>query len=159
MSNRISDEELMEKLKKLGDFLWLDTEANEKDYRFRLNLNTPNSEYNGYNDFTLNKDGSYIVGGRDAVIDINVLADDYFEIGLCNTIYNVSGLENLQRIVSIGYGSPFSIELERCDVGWISYSIKIPMLKVYSVYGLEKHIETLRYLIVHVMNNVKLDID
>ncbi|MGM0263215.1 hypothetical protein [Enterococcus sp. AZ134] len=159
MSNRISDEELMERLKKLGTFLWLDPEADEKDYRFLLNLNTPNLEYNGYNDFTLNKDGSYTVGSRNIVIDINVLDDNQFEIGVCHSIYNVSGLENLQKIISIGYGSPFSIKLEKRGVGWVSYSIKIPMLTVYSIYQLEKHIETLRYLLVQVMNTVKLDID
>lgn len=159
MNNRISDEELMESLKELGTFRWLVPEADEKDYRFQLNLNMPNLEYNGFNDYTLNPDGSYIVGGRNAVIDINVLEDNHFEIGLCHTVYNVSGLKNLQKILSIGYGSPFSIELERRDVGWVSYSIKFPMLEVYSVYQLKKHVETLRYLIVKVLNTVKLDMN
>ncbi|EOS7966679.1 hypothetical protein ACNZ61_002825 [Enterococcus hirae] len=159
MTNKISDKELMKRLEELGTFLWLDPEADEKDYRFRLNLNMPNLEYNGFNDFILGKDGSYTVGGRDVVIDINVLEEDHFEIGLCHSTYNVSGLENLQKLVSIGYGSPFSIELKRRGVGWVSYSVKVPMLTVYSIYQLEKHIETLRYLIVQIMNTVKLDID
>ncbi|EGO2715327.1 hypothetical protein IET03_002055 [Enterococcus faecalis] len=157
MNARISDEQLTEELKELGTFLWLDMEAKEKDYSFQLDLHAPDIEYNGYNDITLNKDCSYCIGGRGAVIDINILSDDYFEIGLSNTIYNVSGIENLQKIISLGYGSPFSINLQRRDVGWVSYKISIPMLKVYSLYGLKKHIETLRYLVVQVMNNVKLE--
>ena len=38
MNNRISEEELMENLKELGTFRWLVPEADEKDYRFQLNL-------------------------------------------------------------------------------------------------------------------------
>lgn len=158
LRNKCSDEELMEELKDLGTFYWLRPEDEEKDYRFALNLFPMHIEYNGYNDYTLNDDGSILAGTPPVTLDINVLDDKRFdfEVGLCSQVLAVSELGELQKLLSIMYGSPFSIKMERIKVGWVRYEITIPMLKCYSVYDLEKNIETLRHVIVQILNTVKL---
>lgn len=161
MRTRISDGKLMETLEELGTFYWLNPDAEEKDYRFALNLHDSHTEYNGYNDFRVNDDASFTVGGIWGVLDINVLDDPsyQYEVGLCSHSFAVAELGDVLKIISIVYGSDFSLELERINVGWVRYEIKISMLKSFDEYGLEKNIRTLRHLFVQVVNNVKLQGD
>ena len=158
MNNRISDDELADRLQELGTFYYLDSGSEEKDYRFTLNLHDMHTPYNGYNDFTLNDDASFSVGGYSITIDVNVIDDPFynFEVGLCSHGFAVAELDELRKLISIIYGSNFSVELERIDVGWVRYEVKIPMLKCHNEYDLEINIRTLRHLVVQILNNVKL---
>lgn len=158
--DRVSDEELMEMFKELGTFYWLDPDAEEKDYRFLLNIHDMHTSYNGYNDFTVNDDGSVGVGVPYVTIDLQVINDEFYnyEVGLRQG-FAVSELSEVQKVISIIYGSNFSIELKRSNIGWVRYEINIPMLKCNCEYDLEINIRALRHIIVQILNNVKLQSD
>ncbi|MCO5542187.1 hypothetical protein [Enterococcus faecalis] len=156
-NNRVSDEELMERLKDLGTFYHLDPNSEEKDYTFDLNLSFIDTKYNGLNDFRITDDGRILVGGPNEIIDIQVFDDGSFELGYCSSALVVTELENLQKLLSIVYGSIFSVELKRVDVGWVKYEVRIPMIRAYSIYQLEDYIKALRHVLVQILNNVRLD--
>lgn len=158
MKDRMSDEKLIEMLEELGTFYWLNSDADKKDYRFCLNLHDIHTECNGYNDFTLNDDASFSVGKPWGIVDINVLDDEFYlyEVGLCSHGFAVAELGDVQKIISIVYGTNFSIELERIQVGWVRYEIKFSMLKCFGEHDLEENIRTLRHLFVQIINTVKL---
>ncbi|OTN83954.1 hypothetical protein A5819_003504 [Enterococcus sp. 7E2_DIV0204] len=158
MNDRISDDELIVRLKELGTFYHLNSDSDEKDYRFTLNLHDMHTPYNGYNDFTLNDDASFSVGGYTTTIDINVIEERHYnyDVGLCSYGFAVTELDELRKLISIVYGSNFSVELQRIDVGWVRYEVKLSMLKCHNEYDLEINIRALRHIIVQILNQVKL---
>ncbi|ARV05022.1 hypothetical protein [Enterococcus faecalis] len=156
-NKRVNDEELMERLKDLGTFYYLDPNSEIKDYTFDLNLSFIDTKYNGFNDFRITDEGSIVVGSSSECIDIQVFDDGSFELGYCRSALVVTELENLQKLLSIVYGSIFSVELKRVDVGWVKYEVRIPMIRADNIYQLEDYVKALRHVLVQILNNVKLD--
>lgn len=62
----------------------------------------------------------------------------------------VEELDELQKILSIFYGSPFSLSLEPMDVLWPRYHVCIQTVHLKTVEELKEHVHTLKLLLTKV---------
>ncbi|ETD05681.1 hypothetical protein N568_0101010 [Lactococcus garvieae TRF1] len=80
-------------------------------------------------------------------IDVYAFVNGTFKLAKkCNSFF-VEELEELQKVVSIFYGSPFSLDIERINVIWPRYSIEIPTLTFNSLSELVEHVRVLKILL------------
>ncbi|MBE9855109.1 hypothetical protein G8B32_10810 [Enterococcus faecalis] len=126
-------------IKELEDFGYFPFLEDEKDsYSFELNFLDSNID-------TL------------SIIDINVNNDGTFEIGKYSLTFFVAEYEELQKVISIFYGTIFSLKLERILVNWVRYSITIPLITANNIEELKEYVRTLKYLLEKVYHEVKQD--
>lgn len=83
--------------------------------------------------------------------------DGTFEIGKYRLNFFVAEYEELQKVISIFYGSIFSLRLERVLVNWVRYSITISLIRANNMEELKEYVRTLKYLLEKVYNEVKQD--
>ncbi len=114
------------------------SEIDDKDYHFALNIN---------ND--LDKDL--------CVIDIYPKDNGSYTIEKYGVSIFVSELQEIEKLLSIFYGSVFSLKFERVFVKWVRYEVTIPSLKVANLSELKETIRTLKYLLEKVDIQVNLD--
>lgn len=80
-------------------------------------------------------------------IDVYASASGEFKLAKKCDSFFVEELEELQKVVSIFYGSPFSLDIERINVIWPRYLIEIPMLTFNSLSELVEHVRVLKILL------------
>ena len=89
-------------------------------------------------------------------IDVYAFANGKFRLAKrCNSFF-VEELEELQKLISIFYGSPFSLNIERINVIWPRYSVEIPTLIFNSLSELVEHVRVLNILLRKVSNIPRL---
>ncbi|KSU21016.1 hypothetical protein [Lactococcus lactis] len=136
----IRNEEMKEALKDYGDFGWLeDTQGKERDdYSFALDINNEPYDTLGY-------------------IDIYPQADGSFTLEKYGSSFYVSELHEIEKLLSIFYGSVFSLKFKRIFVKWVRYEITIPRIEVADLSELKETVRTLRILLKKVDEQVNLD--
>lgn len=137
----ISDAELKEALKDYGDFGWLEVSQRLKDkdnYSFALDLNTSSYDTLGYIDIYPRDNGGYI-------------------LEKCDDSFYVSELHEIEKLLSIFYGSDFSLNFRRIFVKWVRYEVTIPHIEIANLSDLKETVRTLKYLLEKVNEQVKRD--
>lgn len=87
-------------------------------------------------------------------IDVYAFANGKFRLAKrCNSFF-VEELEELQKVISIFYGSPFSLDIERINVIWPRYSLEIPTQTFNSLSDLIEHVRVLNILLTKVHNKI-----
>jgi hypothetical protein len=130
------NEILIKELEDFGYFPWLEDE--QDIYAFELN---------------------FVDSSIDelSIIDINVNDNDTFELEKYSLTFFIAEYEELQKVISIFYGSIFSLNLERILVNWVRYSITIPLITAKNIEELKEYVRTLKYLLEKVYSEVKQD--
>lgn len=80
-------------------------------------------------------------------IDVYASANWTFKLAKKCDSFFVEELEELQKVISIFYGSPFSLDIERINVIWPRYLIEIPILTFNSLPELVEHVRVLKLLL------------
>lgn len=87
-------------------------------------------------------------------VDVYAFANGKFRLAKrCNSFF-VEELEELQKVISIFYGSPFSLDIERINVIWPRYSLEIPTQTFNSLSELIEHVRVLNILLTKVHNQI-----
>jgi len=136
----IRNAEMKEALKDYGDFGWLeDTQGKEHDdYSFALDINNEPYDTLGYIDIYPKDNGS-------------------FTLEKYGASFYVSELHEIEKLLSIFYGSVFSLKFRRIFVKWVRYEITMPEIEVADLSELKETVRTLRYLLKKVDKQVNLD--
>ena len=71
--------------------------------------------------------------------------------------FYVSELHEIEKLLSIFYGSVFSLKFRRIFVKWVRYEITIPEIEVSDISELKETVRTLRYLLKKVDEQVTRD--
>ncbi|WP_270245030.1 hypothetical protein [Lactococcus lactis] len=132
----IRDADLKESLKEYGGFYML--EEIEDDYLFEMSINNNIDNELGIIDIYPEDNGSY------------ALEKD-------RARFYVSELHEIEKLLSIFYGSVFSLKFERVFVKWVRYEVTIPRIKVADLSELKETVRTLKYLLEKVDKQVNLD--
>lgn len=80
-------------------------------------------------------------------VEVYASSTGAFQLAKQSISFYVEELEELEKIISIFYGSPFSLEIERIHVLWPRYLIKIPLLELKSLPELIEHVRLLKILL------------
>ncbi|MFK4935490.1 hypothetical protein [Lactococcus garvieae] len=87
-------------------------------------------------------------------IDVYAFANGKFRLAKrCNSFF-VEELEELQKVISFFYGSPFSLDIERINVIWPRYLFEIPILTFNSLSELVEHVRVLKILLTKVHHQI-----
>lgn len=132
----LKNEEMKEALKEYGGFYML--EQIEDDYLFEMKINDSIDNELGIIDIYPEDNGSYTLE-KDRVR------------------FYVSELHEIEKLLSIFYGSVFSLKFSRVFVKWVRYEVTIPRIKVADLSELKETVRTLKYLLEKVDKQVKLD--
>lgn len=132
----LRDAKLKEALKEYGGFYML--EEIEDDYLFEMSINNNIDNELGIIDIYPEDNGSYTLE-KDRVR------------------FYVSELHEIEKLLSIFYGSVFSLKFSRVFVKWVRYEVTIPRIKVADLSELKETVRTLKYLLEKVDKQVKLD--
>lgn len=132
----LRDAKLKETLKEYGGFYML--EQIEDDYLFEMKINDSIDNELGIIDIYPEDNGSYTLE-KDRVR------------------FYVSELHEIEKLLSIFYGSVFSLKFSRVFVKWVRYEVTIPRLKVADLLELKETVRTLKYLLEKVDKQVNLD--
>lgn len=87
-------------------------------------------------------------------IDVYASANGTFKLAKKCDSFFVEELEELQKVISIFYGSPFSLDIERINVIWPRYLIEIPILTFNSLSELVEHVRVLKILLTKVYQKI-----
>ena len=90
-------------------------------------------------------------------IDICPLDNGSYTLEKYGVSFFVSELPEIEKLLSIFYGSVFSLKFERVFVKWVRYEVTIPRLKVADLSELKETVRTLKYLLEKVDKQVNLD--
>lgn len=136
----IRNTELKEALKDYGVFGWIEEAQGkeEGDYTFALDINKWPYDTLGYIDIYPKDNGSYT-------------------LEKCGVGFYVSELQEIEKLLSIFYGSVFSLKFRRIFVKWVRYEITIPEIEVADISELKETVRTLQYLLKKVDEEITRD--
>lgn len=132
----LRDAKLKEALKEYGGFYML--EQIEDDYLFEMKINDS-------------------IDNELGIIDIYPEDNGSFTLEKDRVRFYVSELHEIEKLLSIFYGSVFSLKFSRVFVKWVRYEVTIPRIKVADLSELKETVRTLKYLLEKVDKQVKLD--
>ncbi|AWN67125.1 hypothetical protein LL14B4_13040 (plasmid) [Lactococcus lactis subsp. lactis] len=134
----IRNEALKEALKDFGEFGWLeDNSAKEDNYEFALDINDNTYDTLGYIDIYPKEDGSYSLEKW------------------CSCFW-ISELHEIKKLLSIFYGSVFSLQFTPVGDKWVNYQVTIPEIKVKDLSELKETVNALRVLLISVDSQLEV---
>lgn len=80
-------------------------------------------------------------------VEVYASSTGAFQLAKQSLSFYVEELEELEKIISIFYGSPFSLNIQRIQVLWPRYLIEFPLIEVETLESLVEHVRTLKLLL------------
>jgi len=134
----IRNETLKEALKDYGEFGWLEDNSEKEDnYEFALDINDNTYDTLGYIDIYPKEDGSYSLEKW------------------CSCFW-ISELHEIKKLLSIFYGSVFSLQFTPVGDKWVNYQVTIPEIKVKDLSELKETVNALRVLLISVDSQLEV---